>query len=500
MRISYSHAVYIFIAALTAFRIWYVIAGVYPLAPDEAYFWEWSRHPDWSYYDMGPMVALIISVFTKIFGATELGVRFGAILLSAGVSVIVYHLAAEMFGSGRIGFTTAFLTNITPIGAAGSFIMTYYSPQVFLWALSLFLLHRAVSTGKGGWWYGLGASLGLGLLSHHLFFVLSAQVALYLFLSSEGRRWIIRKEPYIAAVIALDLFLPVLIWNVEHDMVMFRHATGLMGRDVNPWIVFGDFIGGQAGVISPLLFLAAVAAIGISAYRGLYQKDDRWLFLFCTSAPILVFIGSLSLGRRVEANWPVSAYVAAFIALSALYHLRERKKTWHGVYAGISVSLALFIAVVGHYPSLLVPLYDLPPRLDTSNRLYGWRDLGLRLGEIRKDMPWSFLAATDYGITSEIAFYTPGHPPTYCLPVARRFNAFDFFGDAGPEKGRDALFVTFGPGDLDPRIAALFDRVAPREGLIIYKHGQASAVRQTFSIFRCYGFKGIPRGEAPTTY
>ncbi len=499
MKLSYTLLLYVFVGLLTAFRIYYIIAGYYALAPDEAYFWQWSRHMDWSYYDMGPMVAWIIALFTKIFGHTELGVRFGAVILSTGVSLIVYRLALEMFGSSAVAFTTVFLMNIIPIGAAGSFIMTYYSPQVFLWSLSLFFLHRAISTGKGGWWYGLGISMGLGVLSHHLFFVLSAQVALYLLLSREGRPWLARKEPYLAGIIALDLFLPVLFWNIEHDMVMFRHATGLMAGDRPALMVFLEFIGGQLGVISPFVCLATFWAILVSAYRGFWIKDDRWLFLFLTSAPLLIFIGSLSLGRRVEANWPVSAYVSGMVALSALFHLREKRRMWQSIYAGISVATALFVTSVGHFPSLLTSLYDLPPRLDTSNRLYGWRELGRRLSEIRREMPWSFLASLDYGIASEMAFYTEGHPQTYCPPVGRRQSQYDYFEDINHQKGRDALYVTVNP-TMEPQVQALFDRISPPEELVVYKRSAPPpVVRRVFYIFRCYGFKGTGR-EGLHTY
>ena len=30
------------------------------LAPDEAHYWDWSRHLDWSYYSKGPLVAWLI--------------------------------------------------------------------------------------------------------------------------------------------------------------------------------------------------------------------------------------------------------------------------------------------------------------------------------------------------------------------------------------------------------------------------------------------------------
>lgn len=35
-----------------------------PFYPDEAYYWLWSRHLDFSYYDHPPMVAYLIRLFS----------------------------------------------------------------------------------------------------------------------------------------------------------------------------------------------------------------------------------------------------------------------------------------------------------------------------------------------------------------------------------------------------------------------------------------------------
>src|SRR4051812_12317734 len=75
--------------AFAAFRFWY--AGVIDLAPDEAYYWEWSRHLDWSYYDQGPMLALAIRAGTLLCGANEFGVRLMAVLSGLGVSLLLIH-------------------------------------------------------------------------------------------------------------------------------------------------------------------------------------------------------------------------------------------------------------------------------------------------------------------------------------------------------------------------------------------------------------------------
>jgi hypothetical protein len=139
--------------------------------------------------------------------------------------------------------------------------------------------------------------------------------------------------------------------------------------------------------------------------------------------------------------------------------------------------------------------------LDTTNRLYGWRELGKRVSEIRKEMPVSFISSRDYGISSEMAFYAEGKPHTYCLPVGRKRNQYDFLEDINALKGRDAIYVKFGPAQLEPKVQSLFESVSPPEDLVIYKQGGSSTVvRRVFTIFRLYGFKGIPRGEELANY
>src|SRR5438105_10556542 len=39
------------------------------LAPDEAHYWDWSRHLDWSYYSKGPLVAYLIRLGSALAGS-----------------------------------------------------------------------------------------------------------------------------------------------------------------------------------------------------------------------------------------------------------------------------------------------------------------------------------------------------------------------------------------------------------------------------------------------
>src|SRR3712207_2161463 len=61
------------------------------LSGDEAQYWDWSRQLEWSYYSKGPLVAYIIRASCWAFGRdTMFTVRFPALLLGAGTSVVTY--------------------------------------------------------------------------------------------------------------------------------------------------------------------------------------------------------------------------------------------------------------------------------------------------------------------------------------------------------------------------------------------------------------------------
>jgi dolichol-phosphate mannosyltransferase len=54
--------------------------GNIELLKEEAYYWNYAQHLAPGYLDHPPMVALLISFGTLVFGNNELGVRFGAFI------------------------------------------------------------------------------------------------------------------------------------------------------------------------------------------------------------------------------------------------------------------------------------------------------------------------------------------------------------------------------------------------------------------------------------
>src|SRR6266576_6145760 len=74
------------------------------LAPDEAHYWDWSRHLDWSYYSKGPLVAYLIRAgcelagpwSRQVTGTDMLAVRLPAVVCGGLLLLSIYILAVQV--------------------------------------------------------------------------------------------------------------------------------------------------------------------------------------------------------------------------------------------------------------------------------------------------------------------------------------------------------------------------------------------------------------------
>jgi len=478
-----------FFVVLTAVRLAILASGVLELSGDEAHYWEWSRRLDWCYYSKPPGVAYLIRVGTLLFGDTELGVRFMAPVLSLLSSVVMYHLGKRLYGR-KVGLTAAVLLQIMPMVSAFGIGMTPDTPLIFFWLLSLYLLHRAWSTGATSDWLLLAVSLGLGLLSKYAIAFLYVPAWLLLLTTHQGRRRLRTPWPYLSFALSLLFFLPVIVWNSRHDWVMFRHDLGhtklANGWGLSPWD-FLSFVGGQLGAITPIL---CILVLYLLLRR---RRDDP--FCFWLTIPILIGFLFKSLQGKVQPNWPLAAWLAGLVPLAdfLVHHYRPLSVNQKRL-----VSAGLIIPAVGtlflHLPFLTLNL-PWPGHSHPLSKLLGWRQLGAEITQIANSMDKPFFIFSDHYMTaSELAFYVAGHPPTYCINLGRRLNQYDIWPGLDHLKGQEAIYVA--GYDMPPDLASAFDRV---EAQPITIHTKSGRPIKTFVAYRCSGFKGWTP-KSPTHY
>lgn len=90
----------------------FALAAIVPLLQQEAYYWTWSRLPDWSYFDHPPLVSFSIALTTAVFGQTAFGIKSAAVLWSIGLNVLWARLILDMFGDRRLVFWSLLALNL----------------------------------------------------------------------------------------------------------------------------------------------------------------------------------------------------------------------------------------------------------------------------------------------------------------------------------------------------------------------------------------------------
>ncbi|MDH4225181.1 MAG: glycosyltransferase family 39 protein, partial [Deltaproteobacteria bacterium] len=240
-----------------------LLAGVPPLSGDEAFYWEWSRHPDLAYYSHPPMVAWLIGASTWLFGTHEFSVRLPAIVLQMATVALVWRMGYEL-GGKRFALWAGGLYALLPLSVVFGSMITTDRGLIFFWALAAWGVKQAVVDGRRGYWYGAGLALGGMLLSKFFAFLFFPSVGAWLLAHPRHRRQWITKEPYLAFGLALLVFAPFLYWNATHDWMTFQF--NLVSRHQNEGLNLEKplvYLAGQMLAASPAAFwMMAVAALG----------------------------------------------------------------------------------------------------------------------------------------------------------------------------------------------------------------------------------------------
>lgn len=505
------------ILALTLVRLAY-LAWWCPLdlAPDEAHYWDWSRHLDWSYYSKGPLVAWFIRLSCWFGGETTLAVRFPAVLCGSLMLAGLYVLTVKVYQRPWLGFAVVALAATLPVVAVGSLLMTIDAPYLCCWTWALVCVHQAIFRERFTAWFLAGLLVALGFLAKYNMVLFPASVGLFLLCSPMHRRKLRQAGFWCMTGISTLGGIPVLLWNAQNGWVSFRHVMGQAGVEgTASWHLLGplDYLGSQAALLLGFWFVlwcVVMLRMALQMIRHNESRNETDAFLWWLSAPMfLVFLG-FSLRTKIQLNWPLAAYVASMpLAASWLvawgnhpnYRLRVLLR------AGVAsfVLLGLVATVLLHRTELAYPLLTQQEttnlrKWDPTCRLRGWQQLAADVQrtreQLRSEGVQPVLVTTYWNLSGEVAFYLPDHPEVYCVGRAAggRWSQYDLWRPnplADPEQFRGRTFILV--GYLTPEMQQAFDQVSER----LVEHRVYGFLVASWPISVGRGFKGFgPLREA----
>jgi len=499
------------------------------LAPDEAHYWDWSRHLDWSYYSKGPLVAYLIRAGCELAGPWSLqqtgtlmpAVRLPALLCGSLLLASLYVLTVQVFGRPGLALTVVAMALTLPMISAGSMLMTIDAPYTCCWGWALVTVHRAIFRGSGWAWPLAGLLVGLGILAKYTMVLFLPSVLLFLLTSPDHRGMLARPGFWVMSVVAGVCCLPILVWNSQHDWVTFHHLFSLgrvHARGIE-WLGPLIYVATQCGLLMVYWFITWVWAM--VEHRPWREPDAGVRYLWWLSAPMfLVFLASSLKTGGGEPNWPVTAYISGMVLTAAwLAEQMTSPTVWFRRFATCNTLIAcaagVALLVIVHHSDWVYPLLEPlagPPtrqnpypmrRLDPTCRLRGWRTLTGQLDKVRAELRQQglepVLAATNWSIPGEIGFYCAGHPAVYAIGRVEgdRYSQYDLWlnpiDHAEQFKGRTFLIV----GTLTPTTRLGFTHVEPKRML---EYNEAGRPIAAWEINIGHGFVGFPKVAKDTPH
>lgn len=475
----------------------FVTAFLIELTPQEAYYWSYAMHPALSYFDHPPMVAWVIGAGYFLLGKCEMGVRIGGLLLTLLSTGLLYALGKLWFNK-KVGLWAALLFQLLPLFFVYGVLITPDVPLIFFWLLTLYLFSIALHEDQKWAWYLAGAALGLCMLSKYTGVFLVPSAFLFLILHRHYRPWLLKKEPYLALVIALIVFAPVIFWNIEHSWTsfVFQVSERLSEETSHPLRRSAEFLLIQLGVTSPLLLVGLLLSAAIPVSLNMKDRRMKWRFCFLFSAPLLVFFLFYSTRSLVKANWTVPGYLSLLIAAYPAYrYLRFNSGARMALVARYFL-LAWFYTLPIIYIVLVYHLTVTIPNVPVLHWTTGWRELGRIVGreaiafEAEGRNKVFILGIDSYHLTAALSFYTDDTHEVFSRNlVGRRAQAFDYWAEKIDPVGLNALAVDLEDPDLE-KLRKYFTRIDENIRRIPVMKGDR--VLYHFYLVKCFGYVGSP--------
>ncbi len=460
---------------------------------DEAYHFLFSVHRDWSYFDHPPMIAVIETLGPALTGGrgSILTLRLGFIALFAGSTWLMARLT-ERYYSPRAGFLAAFALNVSVYySIAVSTWVLPDGPLLFFWLLTLDRLSVALrSPGRIRPWVGVGLAWGGALLSKYHAVFLPAGTLLYLLREPSARAWLRRPGPYVAAVLGLLVFSPVLWWNATNGWASFAFQGGralgelrFQPRDLVVYLV------GQVVYLCPWIWFRLVSTLTRRVRAEIPVPGDR--FLVCQAVvPLAVFTGVACI-RPVLPHWTLVGFLALFPMLGRLWEegwgTAPRRFVLVALVPVLIAALALVEARTGIFQQGRSGVLGLVKvSRDPTVDLIGWDQIAEELGRRGLlDQPRTFLFTGYWYESGQLAFATRrSSTPVLCYS-ARDSRSFAFWSRPEDWVGYDGILISVNNHANEPEgYRRWFTRIEP---LGSFEVACAGAPIRKVRLFRCVG-------------
>jgi 4-amino-4-deoxy-L-arabinose transferase-like glycosyltransferase len=465
------HLLFLLLIVRAFFSLWILSVSPMGLSPDEAQYWTWSQALDWGYYSKPPAIAWQIWATTLALGHTELGVRFGAVILNFFLPLVVYSMARFAELSPRVAFWSSAVCAFSPIGIFLSFMATTDVGLLLFFSLAVATVVKGISENETPNYLLVGTWLLIAALYKwpaYLFWPITLGVSLFVpLLRSRDLVW--------GILISLIALVPSIYWNYMNEWATFKHISSTIQgvNRPNSW----DFLGAQLGFFNPIFWFLFFYGLPF-----LKQKALKYIALF----PLVIFVYfGVGFFKHLQPNWalyllPPACVIVAWTALAKL----RLGPLWLHLGVWTSIALSLFALLIPVFQSgAEVTFAPIPYKMNPFRQTLGWDQLDGVLLKAGYNPDNHFLFAHSYQNASLLSFYGKNQARAYFFNLeGRRKNQFSFWPGLEDKRGEDGYFLIMENHGLEAESwykKHYAEILAPFFSVIEYKG--------TYPLFKAYG-------------
>ncbi len=224
---------WVYVIALAYFVLHLATATRYGYFRDALYYLACAEHLAFGYVDQPPLFPTIAWIARHTLGTSLPALIFWPALAGAARIVLVAAFAREL-GAKRFGVALAAALAATPAVwwvSDHQFAMNAFEP--LFWTGCAFAILRMINTQNPKLWLAFGAVAGIGLENKYSIAIFAFALLLGLLITQQ-RKLLFTPWIFAGGAVALLIFLPNLIWNIQHHWPFFEliHNIRITGKEI----------------------------------------------------------------------------------------------------------------------------------------------------------------------------------------------------------------------------------------------------------------------------
>jgi 4-amino-4-deoxy-L-arabinose transferase-like glycosyltransferase len=406
-----------------------------------------AYHLAWGYVAWPPVTPFLARVALSLFGPSVIGLRSFAVLAEGIVMLLTGLMIRDLGGSRWAQILGAVAVATSPIAIVQGGLFQYETLDYFCWVLLAFTIIRLLKSENPHWWLGIGAAIGLGMMTKYTIAFLVVGIVVGT-LVTHNRRYL--KSPWLwgGTLLALVIWLPNLVWQIQNHWISLYFLASIHTRDVQAGLTSSFLTDQILFNINPVMLFLVIAGLCyfFFAPAGRRYRMMGWMYV----VPFILLILTQGKGYYLAATYPMLAAGGAVWWEARLARMVSQRgaRTWRWVtWSVLIVIAALLIATELPVAPLGSPWWNEVSKNNSELKSeVGWPELAQQVAKAYNSLPASerpgaAILALSSGEIGSIDLYGPA----YGLP--RVISGFDSYwqygyGDPAPKM---VIVVGFGP-------------------------------------------------------